>query len=110
MKTKYAILITLRQISTLAPGSKLAMTFMLPMKLIDEEDKLLQQTSEKGAREAGTPFVSFFAPYEILALAKKVGFKEARTISSKDLARYYFTNRTDNLLPASVEVFLLATT
>lgn len=108
--TKETIASTLKQIATLASGSKLAMTFYLPMELLDEEDKPMQEIAEKGARAAGTPFVSFFTPNEILVLARETGFKEAKTISTKDMEQYYFTNRTDNLLPASGEVFLLATT
>lgn len=108
--TKDAIAETLKQIATLATGSTLAMTFYLPMELIDEEDKFLQQISEKGARESGTPFVSFFTPSEILTLAEKAGFREVKTLSSKDLEQYYFANRTDNLIPASGEIFLVATT
>ncbi len=108
--TKDAITAMLNQIAMLASGSTLAMTFYLPMALIDEEDKPLQEMAEKGAREAGTPFVSFFAPNEMLALADEAGFKEAKTISTKDLEQLYFTGRTDHLLPASGEVFLLATT
>ena len=108
--TKDAITSTLNQIATLASGSKLAMTFYLPTELLDEEDKPMQEIAEKGARAAATPFVSFFAPNEILALAREAGFKEAKTISTKDMEQYYFTNRTDNLLPATGEVFLLATT
>jgi len=108
--TKDAITSILNQIATLASGSKLAMTFYLPTELLDEEDKPMQEIAEKGARAAATPFVSFFAPNEILALAREAGFKEAKTISTKDMEQYYFTNRTDNLLPASGEVFLLGTT
>jgi methyltransferase (TIGR00027 family) len=108
--TKDAIISTLNQIATLAPGSKLAMSFYLPMELIDEEDKSLQKIAEKGARGAGTPFLSFFVPNQILALAHESGFKEAKIISTKDLEQLYFMNRTDQLLPASGEVFLLATT
>lgn len=108
--TKEAIVDTLSQIATLAPGSKLAMTFYLPIELLDEEDKPMQEMADKGARAGGTPFVSFFAPDEILALARDAGFKESKTISTKDMEQYYFTNRTDDLLPASGEVFLLATT
>jgi hypothetical protein len=69
----------------------------------------MQQLGEKGAREAGTPFVSFFTPNEILALAYKAGFKEAKIISTKDVEQLYFMNRADHLLPASGEVFLLVT-
>jgi len=108
--TKDAIISTLKQIATLAPGSTLAMTFYLPMELLDEEDNPLQLIAEKGACEAGTPFVSFFTPNEILALASEAGFKEATTISTKDMEGLYFRDRTDHLLPASGEMFLLATT
>ncbi len=108
--TKEAIISTLKQIASLAPGSKLAITFYLPIELLDEEDRPMQEIAEKGARAAGTPFVSFFTPDEILALAHEAGFKEASTISTKDMEKLYFTNRSDNLLPASGEVFLLATT
>ena len=107
--TKEVITSTLNQAAKLVSGSKLAMTFYLPMRLLDEEDKPMQEIAEKGAREAGTPMVSFFTPDEILTFADKAGFKESYTISTKDMIQYYFTNRTDNLLPASGEVFLLAT-
>ena len=94
----------------MAPGSTLAMTFYLPMELLDEEDRPMQAMAEKGAREAGTPFVSFFAPDEILVMASKAGFKNATIISTRDMEERYFKDRTDNLLPASGEVFLLAMT
>jgi len=108
--TKDAISDTLKQIGTMASGSILAMTFYLPIELIDEEDKPMQEIAEKGASASGTPFVSFFAPNEVLALANEAGFKEAKTISTKEMLNYYFANRTDNLLPASGEVFLLSKT
>ncbi|PSR53866.1 SAM-dependent methyltransferase [Adhaeribacter arboris] len=108
--TKEAIMATLHQLATLAPGSKLAITFYLPIDLLDEVDKPIHEIGEKGAREAGTPFVSFFAPHEIVALANKAGFKDIQTISTKEMKQLYFADRTDNLLPASGEVFLLAST
>lgn len=106
--TKEAIATTLSQIATFGSGSKLAMTFYLPIELLDAEDKPMQELGEKGAKAAGTPFVSFFSLNEILDLARIAGFKEAKTISTKDMD-FYFKDRPDNLLPASGEVFLLAT-
>ena len=108
--TKKAITSTLNKIAKLASGSKLAMTFYLPIEFLDEEDRPLMEMSMKGAQAAGTPMISFFTPNEILELAREVGFKEVKTISTKDMERLYFTNRTDDLSPASGEVFLLATT
>jgi methyltransferase (TIGR00027 family) len=68
--TKDAIAATLRQIATLAPGSTLAMTFILPLELLDPDDRPQRQAVQKSARAAGTPFVSFFSPPEMLALAR----------------------------------------
>lgn len=108
--TKEAIISTLDQIATLASGSSLAMTFYLPIDLLDDEDKPMQEMAQKGARASGTPFVSFFAPDEVLTMAKNVGFKDAKTVSTRDMVQSYFKDRTDGLLPASGEIFLLATT
>jgi len=43
-------------------------------------------------------------------MARNAGFKEVKTISTKDMEELYFKNRSDNLSPASGEIFLLATT
>jgi len=107
--TKDAVLDTLRQLATLAPGSKLAMTFYLPMELMEEEDKPLQQIAEKGARAAGTPFISFFTPEEMVALTREAGLKDIEIASADDLAKRYFVGRTDNFRPASGEEFLIVT-
>jgi len=100
---------TLQQIATLAPGSVLAMTYMLPFELIEEEDHVLQTISEKGARASGNPFISYFSPNEILDLAREAGFADVKNVSASDLNKLYFTGRTDNLSPASGEGFLIAT-
>jgi len=108
--TKEAITATLNQIATFASGSTLAITFNLPVELVDDEDKPLIEMSIKGANASGTPMISFFSPNEILALAREAGFKAAKTISTKDMEQFYFKNRADQLIPASGEFFLLATT
>jgi len=106
--SKDAIISMLEQIAMLARGSTLAMTFYLPMDLLDEEDKFLQQIANKGAQEAGTPFISFFSPAQISGMATQAGLKQARTISTKQMIPLYFANRIDQLVPASGEVFLVA--
>ena len=108
--TREAILATLQQMAALAPGSKLAMTFYLPLELMEEEDRPLQQIAEKGARAAGTPFISFFSREEMRALAQEAGFKKVDIVSSGDIATRYFRGRTDGLSPASGEEFLVART
>ncbi|CEH29087.1 methyltransferase [Aneurinibacillus migulanus] len=108
--TKDAVAATLRQVATLAPGSTLAMTFILPLELAAPEVRPFLEASVKGARASGTPFISFFTPSEMLALAREAGFREARHVSAADLNQRYFTGRTDGFWLPSGEEFLIATT
>ncbi|MFD1425884.1 methyltransferase (TIGR00027 family) [Kroppenstedtia sanguinis] len=108
--TKEAIRATLRQVATLAPGSTLAMTFLLPLELTESELRPGVEAASTGARASGTPFISFFSPPEMLALAREAGFREARHVSATDLNQRYFTGRTDGLRLPSGEEFLVATT
>ena len=48
--TKDAIAATLRQVAALAPGSTLAMTFLLPLELAEPEERPGHEAAEKGAR------------------------------------------------------------
>ena len=97
--TPEAIAATLRQVAALAPGSTLAMTFLLPFELADPELRPWLQLAEKGARASGTPFISFFTPPEMLALARDAGFRDARHVSADMLAARYFAGRADGLRP-----------
>ena len=108
--TKDANAATLRRIAGLAPGSTLAMTFLLPTELLDDADRSGFQASEKGARASGTPFISFYTPPEMLALAREAGFKDARHVPGTLLAERYFADRTDGLRPSSGEDLLVANT
>jgi methyltransferase (TIGR00027 family) len=108
--TKEAIMAMLRQVAALAPGSTLATTFLLPLELADPEVRPGLELAVKGARASGTPFISFFTPTEMLALAREAGFKEARHVSAATLARRYFTGRADGLRPPNnAEELLVAT-
>lgn len=106
--TKEAIVDTLKKMTSLAPGSTIAIAFYLPLEQLDEEDKPLMEMSIKGAAASGTPFVSFYPVDEIVKLAEEIGLKEIQTVSTKDMKERYFKDRTDNLIPASGEFFLIA--
>ena len=108
--TKEANAATLGQIASFAPGSTLAMTFLVPMELLDEEDRPGLQMAMNGARASGTPFISFFQPPDLLALARDAGFRDARHVPISDLAERYFAGRTDGFRPSSGEDLLVATT
>ncbi|MGZ4701764.1 MAG: class I SAM-dependent methyltransferase [Ilumatobacteraceae bacterium] len=108
--TKAATAATLRRLAGLAPGSIVVMTFILPFELLDEADRPGLEAAARGAQAAGTPWLSLYAPEEMVAFAHDAGFVDARTVSTADLADRYLTGRTDGLSAAGGESILLART
>ena len=106
--TRAAIIETLHHMAGLATGSVVAISFYLPLELLEKEDQPMQEMANKGAQKSGTPFISFFSPEEIIAIAKESGLNNTALISTQDMKDLYFKNRIDGLSPASGEVFLLA--
>jgi methyltransferase (TIGR00027 family) len=100
----------LRQIAMLPSNSTLMMSYLLTLDLVGPEERQLRGWAEKGARESGTPFISFFTPSQMMEMAHQAGFKEAQHISGARFAELYFKNRTDGLQPAMSEEILVATT
>jgi methyltransferase (TIGR00027 family) len=109
--TREAIAAMLRDVASLAPCSTFAMTFLMPLEFAEPEVRPGLQMAEKGARASGTPFISFFMPAEMLALAREAGFRDAQHVPASALAERYFAGRSDGLRPPNnAEELLIATT
>jgi methyltransferase (TIGR00027 family) len=108
--TREATAATLRQSAMLAPGSTLAMTFLQPVELVAPEEQAMHRATDAAARASGTPFISYYAPDEILAMARDAGFATARHVTAGDYTERYFADRTDGLKPFTTEELLVATT
>ena len=109
--SKEAVVATLRQVASFAPGSTLVMSFMLPIELHDPDIRAGVERAAAGAKANGTPWLSFFMPAEMLALARDAGFVNAEHVSAVALAERYFANRADGLRPPrNSEELLVATT
>lgn len=105
------IIKTLQQVAALASGSTFVMSFMPPFEYLDADIRIGVERAAEGARENGTPFISFFTPIEMLELARDAGFKKVQHVSADQLSQTYFANRTDGLRPPSnSEELLVATT
>lgn len=107
--TREANAATLHRIASLAPGSTLVMSFLLPIDLLGTEEAPGLRASKDGASASGTPFISFFAPEEMLALAREAGFGDVRHVSAETLNERYFADRTDGLRTTRGEELLVAT-
>lgn len=109
--TREAIAAMLRQVASLAPGSTFAMSFLLPIEMADPEVRPGIERAAQGAKAAGTPFLSFFLPDQILSLARECGFKAVQHVSAAELSKQYFSGRRDGLRPPNYsEELLVATT
>ncbi|MEX1658236.1 class I SAM-dependent methyltransferase [Streptomyces pseudovenezuelae] len=108
--TREANAATFRLVAGLAPGSTLVTTFLRPPQDVEPDQRPQLEAAVRGAKAAGTPFLSFFGPAEILALARASGFREARHVPVEELDRRYFRGRTDGVRPSRGEELMLAST
>ena len=99
----------LREVAELARAVTFAATFLLPLEMADPAVRPGLERAAQGARASGTPFISFYRPPEIVALAREAGFRRAEHVSADALAARYFANRADGLRPpANAEELLVA--
>jgi O-methyltransferase involved in polyketide biosynthesis len=108
--TRDATIEMLHYVAGLAAGSTLAMTFMVPFEMLDDDDRGGVEMAAAGARRSGTPWVSFYRPEEILVLAYKAGFQETTHVPAKEVADRYIEGRIQGLRSSNGEDFLLART
>jgi hypothetical protein len=87
------------------------MSFNLPFEYASSDIRPRPKIAERGARQNGTPLVSYFTPSEIVAPARACGFPHAHHASAAELGQRYFAGRTAGLCPPeNTEEFLVATT
>ena len=85
------------------------MTFVLPVEQMAPEVRPGIEMAVKGARASGTPFISFYAPAQIMAMAREAGSAMSGT-SRPPCSRSVLRGRTDGLSLSSAEEFLIAGT
>lgn len=108
--TKETIYTTLKQCASIISGSKLVMSFALPIELQEEYEKIQLKKIQENIRTDKTVTSTTFRPDEILTLAQKAGFKKVEHITSSDLGRKYFLDRSDGLWPSSYQDIIVAST
>jgi len=99
---------TLDQLAHLAPGSIVAMTFMVPFDLVDDADRPGLVAAASGAAASGTPWLSFYTPDEMASLATSAGFAEATVIPTEDIVAHYADQGYDQVRVSGGEAMLLA--
>ncbi|MEQ1505564.1 MAG: class I SAM-dependent methyltransferase [Myxococcota bacterium] len=99
----------LRDAAALARGSTVVVSFLVPMDQVEPAERPAIEGAARGARANGTPWVSVFAPDELVGMARSAGFDPVHHVSGAELARLYFADRADGLRPSSAEALVVAT-
>jgi methyltransferase (TIGR00027 family) len=106
--TRDAIAAMLRQVAALAPGSTFVLTFLVPGELLPPDERAGLEAAQRGAQASGTPFVSFFTPEDLVALARECGFRTVEHVAPATLKARYFAGRSDGLAAGSGEQIIVA--
>ena len=105
-----AVRSTLKLIATLAAGSQVVFTYMVPPETLSGPDRKLAEFQRDRFREMGEPWLSLFHRSDMCALLHDVGFSDIREIGpDDDGAHSYFDHRSDGLRPTTYERVVLAT-
>ncbi|MGR3871708.1 class I SAM-dependent methyltransferase [Streptomyces graminifolii] len=105
-----AITTMFRRVAGLAPGSTLVTTFLRPVDDVEPEQRAQLEVAVRGARAAGTPFLSFFTPEQMLELGRECGFRDVRHVPAAELAERYFAGAGDGAMPSRGEEVMVAGT
>jgi len=90
---------TLREVHELGTDVTFVTTFLCPLEMADPDVRPGLERAAQGARASGTPFISYFRPDEMVAMARAAGFAHAEHVSAQVLTERYFSGRADGLRP-----------
>lgn len=93
--THEAIFETLRWAASLAKGSEIVLTYVVPGEIAEAQKNWL---ALRGVR-----FERFFTPDEMSSMLKQAGLIDVQQVTPEEAQKAYFEGRTDGLFPSEVE-------
>jgi methyltransferase (TIGR00027 family) len=107
--SRSAIQATLDFVRTLAKGTTLVFSFVLPERELSGADRELLTTFSAVAAAKGEPFVSQFQAAELVAWLSELGFRHIDHLTPEQAADRYFRDRSDGLRPPILEQLVRVT-
>jgi methyltransferase (TIGR00027 family) len=105
--TSESVFQTLREVASLPSGTELAFTFIVPPDLLSPEDRGFSAMAAKAAADRGEPWLSVFAPDELIRQVETFGFRVMEYFRPADSNQRYFSGRSDGLRVPDGEHLLL---
>jgi methyltransferase (TIGR00027 family) len=85
----------LRLVASLAPGSRLVITYVVPESELSDLAAAGLKWTMSQAEDRGEPFLSLFRPAEFEQLAHRSGFSRVEEVGSTELIQRYLADRPD---------------
>jgi methyltransferase (TIGR00027 family) len=100
--TRDAVLNTLRDVASVsAPGSELALTFVIPAAMLGPSDREIVDGVAAMTAGVGEPWLSFFEPRDMEDLMRQAGFEDIHVFGREQASERYLAGRGDGLeMPA----------
>ena len=93
--TLAAIEATLETVGGCPPGSRIVLTYNLPLSALEGQARAIGSSMSRSAGEVGEPWLSFFTPAEAEALLRRCGFGKVDHFGPTEAIRTYFTGVPD---------------
>jgi methyltransferase (TIGR00027 family) len=104
-----AVAVTLAEFGGLATGTEVIADYMLSEELLDEAGTGYASQVPQFSAERGEPWLSYFAPGDMTALARAAGFGDVRNVRQRDTIPAGLWERSDPLRPADLAVLFHGT-
>jgi methyltransferase (TIGR00027 family) len=88
---------TLRFIHSMSPENGVVFDYTVPRHLLNTMGRLILDAIMKRVAAAGEPFHGFFAPTELEAALREIGYSHIEDLNSEAINARYFANRRDSL-------------
>jgi methyltransferase (TIGR00027 family) len=95
--TPDAIFDTLRTVASMAHGTEIIFTYLLPPALLDDEYRQILELFGNAATARGEPLRTFFEPAKLAEQVRELGFAEVWDFGPEEANALYFAGRTDGL-------------
>jgi methyltransferase (TIGR00027 family) len=90
-----AIRRTVGELAALAPGSRVVLTYNLPLSAVEGVGLETTGPLQAMAAQMGEPFISLFLPEDMERLMLASGFSDISHFGPEEMVREYFPGRTD---------------
>lgn len=101
--TRETVLDTFRQMATLASGTEISFTFVVPQNLLARDDQRSLAMAAAAAAAGGEPWLTFFEPDELIRQLQELGLTRVEHFSPEEANIRYFAGRGDGLRVPGVE-------